>query len=241
MNGLFLTIISGFSTLLGIVPIFINYKNIKKIIVCSLSFASGVMFSISTFDLLIESFKIFNKIFGIILGLIVFLVLFFVGIFIIRIINNNLKTDNELEKVGVLSLVAIIIHNIPEGILTYMMTSIDYKLGLSLALAIALHNIPEGISISIPIYYSTNSKIKAFFYTLIAALSEPFGALIAFIFFKDLNNKMIIGILFSLVCGIMIYLSLFDLIKEAKKYKENKLLNIFFIIGMLFMFLIIKI
>ena len=241
MNSFLLTLISGFSTLLGVIPVFIKFKDIKKIIVCSLSFAGGVMFSISTFDLLFESLKIFSNIFGIINGLLLFLVLFFIGIFIIKIINNSLKTDNELEKVGVLSLVAIIIHNVPEGILTFMMASVNYKLGLSLAIAIALHNIPEGISISVPIYYSINSKVKAFFYTFVAALSEPFGALISFIFFKEINSKLIIGILFSLVCGIMIYLSLFDLVKEAKKYNDNKLLNLFFIIGMIFMFIVLKI
>ena len=81
-------------------------------------------------------------------------------------------------------MIAMIIHNIPEGIATFITTNNDITLGISLAIAIALHNIPEGISIALPIYYSTNKKKKAIFYTLISGISEPFGAILAFLFLK---------------------------------------------------------
>ena len=88
-------------------------------------------------------------------------------------------------------MIAIILHNLPEGIATFVATSSDVKLGLSLAIAIAMHNIPEGISISVPIYYSTGSKKRAIFYTLVSALSEPLGALLAFIFLKNFINDTV--------------------------------------------------
>ena len=131
-------------------------------------------------------------------------------------------------------MIAIILHNIPEGILTFIATNLNVKFGLSLTLAIAMHNIPEGIAISVPIYYSTGNKFKTFLYVLVSSLSEPFGALLSFLFFKQLNNQLFLGIVFSLVCGIMIYISLFELLKESKKY-------LFFTLGIIFMFCILKI
>lgn len=235
------TFIAGLSTLVGTLPIFLKIKDINKLIVISLSFASGVMFYISTFDLLFESLKLFNKKHDIIISLFLFILLFILGMLITKLINNSIKNEDNLYKLGIISMIAIILHNIPEGILTFVASNVNKKLGLSLGIAIAMHNIPEGISIAIPIFYGTRNKAKAICYTFISALSEPLGALIGFIFLKNIMNYTLLGILFSLVCGIMIYISIFELIKEAKKYNEDKLVNIFFIIGMIFMFITLKI
>ena len=89
-------------------------------------------------------------------------------------------------------MIAIILHNVPEGIATFISSSKDISLGISLAIAITLHNIPEGISISIPIYYSTKSKFKALLYTFISGVSEPIGALIAYLFLSKYINDFII-------------------------------------------------
>lgn len=236
-----ITTIAGLSTLIGTLPIFFKIKSINKFIVSALSFASGVMFSVSTFDLLIESLKLFNRNYNVIISVILFLLLFIVGMILTKIINDTFSDEDGLYKLGIISMIAIILHNIPEGILTFIASNVNQKLGISLAIAIAMHNIPEGLSIAVPIYYGTKSKAKALVYTFISALSEPFGALIAYLFLKNIMNNIILGILFSLVCGIMIYISVFELIKEAKKYNEDKLLNLFFIIGMIFMFITLKI
>ena len=111
----------------------------------------------------------------------------------------------------------------------------DKTLGISLAIAIAMHNLPEGISIAVPIYYSTNKKSKAFIYTFISAISEPFGALIAFIFLKNFVNDIFMGLLFSFIAGIMIHISFYELLPESKRYKNYKLTSLFFIIGIIFM------
>ena len=129
-------------------------------------------------------------------------------------------------------MIGLILHNIPEGILTYASYSINSKLGISITTSIIMHNIPEGISIAVPIYYSTNSKYKALFYTLISSLAEPLGTVLSFIFIKRFINNYSIGILFSLVSGIMVYISIFELLKESKKYKYNNKLA--FLIGFLF-------
>lgn len=236
-----LTIFAGLSTLLGIIPIFFKIKNINKFIVLSLSFASGVMFSISTFDLLIESLKMLYKEYSIIVTTLLFLLFFIIGFVMSKFINDKLDKYNNLYRVGLTSMIAIILHNIPEGILTFTAFNVNQKLGLTLALAIIFHNIPEGISIAVPIYYSTKSKFKTFIYALISAVAEPVGALLSFLFLRNLVSNMMIGIILSLVCGIMIYISLFELLKEAKKYNEDRLLNLFFVIGLIFMFIILHI
>ena len=201
-----LTFIAVFSTMLGVLVIYIKNKNHNKIVMASLSFAAGVMIAVSITDLIPES---------------------------ILLLGNNLKSTTIIISI----LTAIILHNLPEGIATFVATSSDVKLGISLTLAIAMHNIPEGISISVPIYYSTGSKKKAIFYTLISALSEPLGALLAFIFLKSFINDTILGILFSLIAGIMLQISFCELLPTAGKYDDKKYLFIFFTIGVIFMLL----
>ena len=116
-----------------------------------------------------------------------------------------------------------------------MATHSSIKLGLSLAIAIAFHNIPEGISISVPIYYSTNDRKKALFYTFISGVSEPLGALITFLFLKRFMNDQILGLLFSFIAGIMAHISLYELLPTSFKYERKKLTYFWFGIGIIFM------
>ncbi len=238
-----LTFIAGFSTMLGVLVIYIKNKNHNKIVMASLSFAAGVMIAVSITDLIPESILLLGnnlKSTTIIISILAMVL----GIIISMIIDYYLPDkpmtntkDKSLFKVGIISMIAIILHNLPEGIATFVATSSDVKLGISLTLAIAMHNIPEGISISVPIYYSTGSKKKAIFYTLISALSEPLGALLAFIFLKSFINDTILGILFSLIAGIMLQISFCELLPTAGKYDDKKYLFIFFTIGVIFMLL----
>lgn len=121
--------------------------------------------------------------------------------------------------------------------MTFISTTKDTSLGISLGIAIAMHNIPEGISISIPIYYATKSKGKALIYTFISGLSETFGAIITYLFLLPFINEVILGLLFSLIAGIMLYISFVELLPTSVSYEENNITKIFFIIGLVFMLL----
>ena len=230
-----LTLIASFSTLIGIIPIFIKFKNEYKLISNACFFASGVMLSLSILDLIPESLKYLNQSYTINIVLIITIIFIIIGIFISYIIDKIIDkiNNNNLYKVGLLSMIALIIHNIPEGIITYIISSKDIILGLSICISIAIHNIPEGISISIPIYYSTKSKIKAILYTLLSSVSELFGAFITYIFLSKYINNTIIGIILNITSGIMIYISINKLIPTANNY-QNKYSKIFFIIGIIF-------
>jgi ZIP family zinc transporter len=136
--------------------------------------------------------------------------------------ENNTYNDKKLYRVGIIAMLSIILHNIPEGIATFMASTSNIKLGLTLALAIALHNIPEGISISVPIYYATNSKKKAFLYTFISGISEFFGAVLTYFFLKNFINDFLMGALFASIAGIMFYIGIYELLPTSFKYKKNK-------------------
>ena len=228
-----LTTLAGFSTLLGTILILFKFKNKDKIVANSLSFAAGVMITVSILDLVPESIKLLrftgNSFFTISLSFIFIIISSLIDIYLP---SQTYKNDN-LYKVGLISMLAIIIHNIPEGIATFIATNSNVFLGFSLALAIALHNIPEGISISVPIYYSTKNKRKALLYTLISALSEPFGAILAYLFLSKFINNTILGLLFSLIAGIMLQISFCELIPSAKSYRINT--KFYFILGILTM------
>ena len=217
--GIIVSSIAGISTLVGYLFIYIKADK-NKVISKSLSFASGVMITLSLVDLIptsINYLKMDNR------SLLYAVLFFFVGIILCLIINNKIKENDVLYKTGILSMIGIMIHNIPEGIVTYILSTVDMKLGLIFAIAIILHNIPEGISISVPIYYSKKSKKKAFLYTMISGLSEPLGALLSMIFLYKYISNFLIAILFSLIAGLMSYISIFELMKTSFKYDKNKI------------------
>ena len=228
-----LTIIAGLSTMLG--TIFILKKKNENIIVASLAFAAGVMFTVSLTDLIPESYNLLINIFPKFPAIIYMLIFVVSGILFSIFIDKYIPTDNNLYRVGVFAMLAIIIHNIPEGIATFMATNTNIMLGISLTIAIALHNIHEGISISIPIYYATNSKFKAIFYTFISAVSEPFGALLTYLFLSNYINDRIMGFLFGIIAGIMIHISMYELLPTSKNYNKLSITCLFFILGVILM------
>ena len=224
--------------MLGTLTLFTK-KNEDILIKC-LSFASGVMFCVSILDLIPESVKFINLKYNIIPTILFSLIFIMIGILLSSYLNYKIPTSKKsggLYKVGIFSMLAIILHNIPEGIATFLATGKDIKLGIALMIAITLHNIPEGISISVPIYYSTNNKFKAILYTFISAISEPFGALLTYLFLRRGVEDSVMGYIFSIIAGIMIYISINELLKESLKYNKKKLTITYFIIGILFMYL----
>lgn len=231
-----LTTIAGLSTLLGTIPIFFKTKT-NKIIISSLSFAAGVMITVSIIDLIPEGINYLHKTYKLFPTILILSIFIVIGIITSMTIDKyiNHKREGELYKIGLISMIAIILHNIPEGIATYLSGEYNIKLGLSLAIAIALHNIPEGISISIPLYYSKKSRGKAILYTLTSALSEPFGALLAYIFLSKIINDNIMGIIMGLIAGIMIQISFYELLPGSYKYKNKKITILSFTIGISFM------
>ena len=217
-----ITFIAGISTCIGVLPTYLNNKYKDSIITFSLAFASSIMITISFISLIPESLHYLKEIN--IFSILYVLIFINIGIIISTFIDKKLDkriNNNSLLKTGIFGIIAIILHNIPEGITTFITTSNDLKIGISMAIAITLHNIPEGISIAVPIYYSTKSHKKAFIYTFISGFSELFGGIIGYIFLSKYINNYIMSMILSITSGIMIQISVYELLPNAFKYKNN--------------------
>lgn len=225
--------------MLGCLFIFMKVKNINRFLSISLSFSAIVMILISIFDLIPNSFfylVLKYKFYGLFISILVFIIGIVLIKFSNKIINRLEEKGSSLYKLGIISAVVLMLHNIPEGIITFLTSTNDLKIGLKVATSITLHNIPEGICIGVPIYYSTKKVGKAIKTTLISGLSEPLGAILCYLFLYKYINNTILNIIFILVAGIMISLAINDILKESIKYsnKNNKYIYIGFLIGIVF-------
>lgn len=126
--------------------------------------------------------------------------------------------QHSLKRVGLLTTLAIGIHNFPEGIATFVSAIEDPSLGIAIAAAIAIHNIPEGVAIAIPILHATGSRKKALFYTFLSGLAEPLGALLAWAVLMPFMSPIVLAALLAAVAGIMVYISIDELLPAAQAY-----------------------
>lgn len=143
--------------------------------------------------------------------------------------------QKKLMRMGVFSALAIAIHNFPEGLATFMGALTEPAMGISIAVAIAIHNIPEGLAVSAPIYYATGDRKKAFLLSFLSGLSEPVGALIGFFILRNFFNDTTLGFIFAGVAGIMVYISLDELLPTAEEYGEHHIAIGGLIAGMIIM------
>ncbi len=236
IHAFLITFLAGISTILGFFILW--WKKEEKIIPFALGFSASVMIFISLFDLLPEAFSYFQKAFLYGFHILFCLLFFLLGILgstiIEEAVHKKIGEGNSLYQVGILSMLVIILHNLPEGIITYLTSTIQWKTGLFLGLSIACHNIPEGICIAIPIYYSTGSKKKAFGMVLLSALAEPLGAFLAASFLVQNLSTMMLGIFLSMVAGMMLSLAFLEILPEAFKNSFSKTMKAFGI-GTLFL------
>jgi len=250
-----LTMFAGLSTGIGSIIAFFAKKTNTKFLSISLGFSAGVMLYVSFVEILLKSKRAFIGGVGEILGSWLTVISFFAGVFLIAIIDKlvpKFENPHEMRKLedmkdiaeiknkkllrmGLFSAFAIAIHNFPEGLATFVSALKSPSLGISIAIAIAIHNIPEGISVSVPLYYAIGSKKKAFFYSFLSGIAEPIGALIGFLILLPFFNDIIFGIIFAMVAGIMVFISLDELLPTAREYGEPHFAIYGLILGMLVM------
>ena len=234
--SLLISSFAGISTLLGGLVVYFKFKDKKSFIAFALSFSLSVMISLSIFELLPDSFITLSSRFGLLVGIIFTTVMFLIGKFLVTKINKKLallQNKDNLYRVGLLSMIALMLHNFPEGIATFMASYNDLSAGISLGIAIMLHNIPEGISISVPIYYATGSKKRGVIYSLISGLAEPLGAILAFIVLKNYINEITIALVLVIVAGIMITISINEMLPEVNSYNKKNISILGMIIGVI--------
>jgi ZIP family zinc transporter len=253
-----LTLFAGLATGIGSALAFFAKKTNKKFLAAALGFSAGVMIYVSMIEIFFKAKESLCAELGHTKGYWVTTIAFFSGIFLIALIDklvpefenpheahevNEISVDNleqkkeniSLHRMGLLSALAIGIHNFPEGLATFTGALKDPYVGLSIAIAVAIHNIPEGIAVSVPIYYATGSKRKAFIYSFLSGVTEPIGAILGYIVFLRFFNALTYGILFASVAGIMVYISLDQLLPTAEKYGEHHICIYGLVSGMMVM------
>ena len=248
-----LALFAGISTGIGgLFVIFFKETNVKLLSVM-LGFSAGIMIYLSFIEIYQEAQTYLCNTHGPKNGKILAVLAFFFGVTLMAFINEFIPEPNQphrihrnykaqlndsipkpgkLYKTGLFTALAVTIHNFPEGIATYISGIKNPVLGISIALAIAIHNIPEGIAISIPVYYATKSKGKSFMVSLVSGLSEPLGAILTMLVLGPYITDSVFGLIFGSVAGIMVYISLDELMPTAREYGEHNLSILGLMLGM---------
>ncbi|MFI3329735.1 MAG: zinc transporter ZupT [bacterium] len=249
-----MTLVAGLCTGLGSVIAFFSKKDNKVFLSVSLGFSAGVMIYVSMIEIFQKAQQSLISDLGEKTGAIITVVSFFGGMLLIGLIDKLIpkgKNPHEFNKVeesitpiedksklmrmGLFTALALAIHNFPEGLATFVSVLQDPVLAIPIVVAIALHNIPEGIAVSVPIYHATGSKKKAFFYSFISGLTEPLGALIGWLILMPIMSDTVFGIIFAMVAGIMVFISLDELLPCAKEYGKHHHAIYGLVLGMIVM------
>lgn len=141
------------------------------------------------------------------------------------------RANKMLLRTGLFVALAIAIHNFPEGLATFLLVLDDPQIGIALAIAVAMHNIPEGIAVSVPVYYATKSRVKAFRLSFLSGLAEPAGAVIGYLLLAQFLNHFVLGIMFAMVAGVMVFLAIDTLLPTARNSSRGHLTVYGFIAG----------
>ena len=253
-----LTLFAGLATGIGSALAFFAKRTNTKFLSVALGFSAGVMLYVSMIEIFWKAKAALcaEDVWGPKWGYWATTAAFFGGIALIALIDKLVpsfenpheihetgemeNTDKaaefkKLHRMGLFTALAIAIHNFPEGLATFAAALKDPGLGVAIAVAIAIHNIPEGIAVSVPIYYATGSRRKAFTYSFLSGVSEPIGALIGFFVLWRFMNDITFGLLFAGVAGIMVFISLDELLPSAEKYGQHHLCIYGLISGMAIM------
>ncbi len=239
-----LTLFAGLATGIGSLLAFFTKRTNTKFLSIALGFSAGVMIYVSLIEIFVKAKDSLVLELGLTNGYWMTIAGFFGGMLLIAVIDhfipaignphevksvedvNTGPTNDEyarLKKMGMFTALAIAIHNFPEGIATFTSALQDPTLGIAIAIAVAIHNVPEGIAVAIPIYFATGNRKQAFKLSFLSGLAEPVGAIVAFLILMPFLNGIMFGIIFAAVAGIMVFISIDELLPAAREYDEAHL------------------
>lgn len=256
-----LTLGAGLATGIGSLLAFFTKHTNKKLLSFSLGLSAGVMTYVAFMELMYSAIDQMGMLFSAQMAQLYATISFFGGVAIAAIIDKAVpsaenpheirsveclddKKDNgskskgsnkKLARIGIFTALALAIHNFPEGIATFVATLQDAEIGFAIAIAIAIHNIPEGIAVSVPIYFATRSRKKAFWLSFMSGLAEPLGAAVAYLLLMPFLSPLLMAVLFAAVAGIMIYISFDELLPAAREYGEHHISIYGLLLGMVVM------
>ncbi len=243
----FMTLAAGLSTGIGGASVFFSRKPRPAFLSVSLGFSAGVMIYVSMIEIFPKAKETLETVFPTETASLITVLSFFAGMGVIMLIDGLIPEEEnpheikdfadfdqstlpvsgkKLLRMGLMSALAIGIHNFPEGLATFMSAVHDPRLGLSIAAAIAIHNIPEGIAVAVPVYYATKNRRRAFTLSLLSGLAEPVGGALGFALLflfamRTATVSAVFGVVFAAVAGIMVYISIDELLPTAEKYGKH--------------------
>ena len=250
LTAFLLTLIAGLSTGIGSLIALIAKRTNTNFLSLALGFSAGVMIYVSFMEMMPQAGEMLTNAFGDKQGNLFLLSAFFGGMALIAMIDfvipessnphemhgvEEMRGQRKLKHTGILVATTIAIHNFPEGIATFMSALNSLEIAIPITVAIAIHNIPEGIAVAVPIYHSTGSRKKAFWLSLSSGLAEPVGALIAYLFLMPFWTPTLNAIVLAAVSGIMVFISMDELLPSAEKYGKHHLSIIGLVAGMILM------
>ncbi|GLU86201.1 zinc transporter ZupT [Kocuria sp. NBRC 114282] len=246
--ALLLTVIAGLATGLGGLAVFLTNRSNGSFLALSLGFSAGVMLYVSFVEILAEASDLLSAAWGPGRGTWGMVGGFFAGIAVIAVIDRLVPhqanphefayqpgdaeadaafaapaADSRLLRTGMLTALAIAIHNFPEGFATFAAALGDPSVAVAITVAIALHNIPEGIAVAVPVFQATGSRARAIGLSFLSGLSEPLGAVIGFLLLRPFLTDALFGASLAAVAGIMVFISLDKLLPTAEKYGGHHL------------------
>ena len=246
-----LTLVAGLSTGIGSFMALLAKKTNTRFLCASLGFSAGVMIYVSFMEMMPHAKEALTANFGEKLGLLYLIVSFFGGIALIMLIDffipetsanpheihhvEEMNTNHSLKRVGLIVALSLAIHNFPEGIAAFVSGLEGLDIAIPITIAIAIHNIPEGIAVSVPVYHATGSRKKAFWWSFLSGLAEPLGAVVAYVFLMPYWSPALNGVVLAVVSGIMVFISLDELLPTAEKFGKHHLSIGGLISGMLVM------
>jgi zinc transporter, ZIP family len=260
-----LTLFAGLATGVGgAIAIFARQTN-TRLLSIALGFAAGVMIYVSFVEILPKANASLSEALGETGGTWAAVLAFFGGMAVVALIDRFVPSvenphemhrveeiedfeeadrrggrhanldKHRLKRMGLLTALAIAIHNFPEGLATFVAAIEDPGLGLTIAIAIAIHNVPEGVAVAVPIFYATGSRLRAFLYSLSSGIAEPIGGLVGFLLLLPFFGPTTFGIAFAGVAGIMVFISMDQLLPAAREYGEHHLAVYGLVAGMALM------
>ena len=245
-----LTAVAGLSTGIGSLIALLAKQTNTKFLCASLGFSAGIMLYVSFMEMMPQGKLELVSVYGEKLGMLYLILAFFAGIALINLIDfaipkslnpheiqgvEDMDKKRSLKRTGIVVALSIAIHNFPEGIATFTSALGSLDVAIPITIAIAIHNIPEGVAVAVPIYHATGSRKKAFWLSFASGLAEPFGALIAYLFLMQFWTPAMNGIVLAAVSGIMVFISLDELLPSAEKYGKHHISIMGLVAGMLVM------
>ena len=237
LPALLLTTLAGLSTGIGSVIALFAKKTNTKFLSGSLGFSSGVMIYVSLIELFPAAVEVFTAVYSAKQSVLFTVLAFLGGMLLFALLERVIphadfdrkppkkqeKGKAKLYKTGIVTAVALALHNFPEGLATFVSALQGIEVAIPIVVAIALHNIPEGIAVSVPIYYATGSRKRAFVYSFLSGLTEPLAAILGYLILMPFLNEQVYAVLNGMIAGIMVLISLDELLPAANRYGHQRL------------------